>query len=331
MTSSIAPLTKLLFCSAAIATLMIGCGPNEGEEPASNGGENSQAENNHADDNHANHNHSDKNHGENNHSENHTENNHAENNHAENNHAENHMENNHSMDPTNNSSMDPANNSSVEPTNNNSMDPVNNNSMDPTNNDPMDPPEHEELVYSPSSVTGEIQRADDGTLMWLLKSEDGMTQLSVEMYEAFGALTEPGTIMIDADESSYATCGTCFVLQTGCMAHGDHYHCDRTYMPSPTGQVRFDAIGMNSGDSLTGEATGLIFEEVTIGQDYSTTRVANGHTLSLPSWSFDVVLEGSVEPPAPECGGHGHAHGSQCHCDAGYKIDPNDSLNCIPE
>ncbi len=36
-------------------------------------------------------------------------------------------------------------------------------------------------------------------------------------------------------------------------------------------------------------------------------------------------------PNAPEeCGGHGHLHGTQCHCDTGYKQDTNDPGMCVP-
>jgi len=35
-------------------------------------------------------------------------------------------------------------------------------------------------------------------------------------------------------------------------------------------------------------------------------------------------------PSTPEeCGGHGHLHGTQCHCDAGYQQDPDDPGMCI--
>ena len=30
-----------------------------------------------------------------------------------------------------------------------------------------------------------------------------------------------------------------------------------------------------------------------------------------------------------ECGGHGHLHDGECHCDEGYEIDPDNSENCI--
>ncbi len=32
-----------------------------------------------------------------------------------------------------------------------------------------------------------------------------------------------------------------------------------------------------------------------------------------------------------ECGGHGHLHDNECHCDEGYVVDPDNSKNCIEE
>jgi hypothetical protein len=33
----------------------------------------------------------------------------------------------------------------------------------------------------------------------------------------------------------------------------------------------------------------------------------------------------------PECGGHGELHDDERHCDSGYRVDPEDSTQCIPE
>ncbi len=32
-----------------------------------------------------------------------------------------------------------------------------------------------------------------------------------------------------------------------------------------------------------------------------------------------------------ECGGHGHMHNGECHCDEGYKVDPDDNTQCIKD
>lgn len=60
------------------------------------------------------------------------------------------------------------------------------------------------------------------------------------------------------------------------------------------------------------------FREVPINTTtYATTDVPGGKRLLVAPWSW-------------ECGGHGHLHGSTCHCDAGYQVDPQNPANCIP-
>jgi hypothetical protein len=37
------------------------------------------------------------------------------------------------------------------------------------------------------------------------------------------------------------------------------------------------------------------------------------------------------EDKGTECGGHGHVHDAECHCDTGYSLDPTNKLNCIAD
>jgi hypothetical protein len=45
---------------------------------------------------------------------------------------------------------------------------------------------------------------------------------------------------------------------------------------------------------------------------------------------FGHVIIRHVPNNPEECGGHGHLHGTECHCDSGYKQDPADPGMCIP-
>lgn len=170
----------------------------------------------------------------------------------------------------------------------------------------------------------------DGNRSWVLRASDGSTQIAIELYEAYGAPTEPGTVALTEGETSYATCGTCVVLQTGCEAHGDHFHCDATFMPQAQGQLRIDTLGTSPDERLAGELQNIVFQQVSIAEDYATTPVADGELLRLDAWAFDAELEGRPRPE-PECSGHGHQHGPECHCDPGYRTDPEDPTRCIPE
>lgn len=186
-----------------------------------------------------------------------------------------------------------------------------------------------ELAFSPTDVHAATGQAEDGTQVWLLEAGEGSTRLSLEIYEAFGGPVSPGVIEITETEANYATCGTCLLLRTGCTAHDDHFHCERTFMPRPEGEVHLDAMGNTTGERLTGELLDLTFLEVMIGEDLNTQAVAGGEALHLDVWAFDAPLE-ALGGADEECGGHGELHGDHCHCDPGYSLDPEDQTRCIP-
>ncbi len=195
--------------------------------------------------------------------------------------------------------------------------------------DTGDTGEDDEFVFEPSDTRAATGTADDSTQIWMLEAVDGDVLLGLEIYESFGGPTSPGVVDITDVETNYATCGTCLIFRTGCTAHGDHFHCERTFMPRAEGQVQLDAIGAKAGEPFTGELRELVFQEVTIAEDFQTHPVTDGEVLHLNAWAFDVLLDalGTEE----ECGGHGHMHGDHCHCDPGYQLDPEDPTLCIPE
>lgn len=157
-------------------------------------------------------------------------------------------------------------------------------------------PESEEVQYGGDFVfeASEIQAStgtDNNSQIWLLEARADDVHLKIEIYEQYGGISSPGSITIDDVEANYATCGTCLLLQTGCAAHGDHFHCERTFMPKVGGEVHIDKIGTNAGDELAGELLGVVFQEVTIGQNYQSQPVVDGEEIALTPWSFDTLLE----------------------------------------
>ncbi len=191
------------------------------------------------------------------------------------------------------------------------------------------PQDEEELNFSSPNARAATGAAEDGGQVWLLEASGGDAVLTLELYEGFGGPTSPGVVAMTNAETNYATCGTCLILQTGCYAHDDHFHCERTFMPRAEGQVRFDVIGANAGDRLAGELQELVFQEVSIGADFQTAPVDDGAVLRLATWAFDVTLS-TLGGSEGECGGHGHMHGNTCHCDPGYRLDPDNPALCIP-
>ena len=147
-----------------------------------------------------------------------------------------------------------------------------------------------DLVFTASSAQGSVGNAQDGSKIWIVEAMDRDTILRIELYAGYGAPTSPGTVDITNVETDYATCGTCLMLRTGCVAHGDHYDCTGTFMPRAEGQVQVDAIGQEAGDQLTGQLKEIVFQQVSIGQDYTTTPISGGDQLRLETMSFDVQL-----------------------------------------
>lgn len=192
-----------------------------------------------------------------------------------------------------------------------------------------------DLDFNPGDVTAQVGETEAHEHLWNLQGVDDGIIINVEMYEQFGARTTPGEVELEGDELNYATCGTCVLMRTGCEAHGDHFHCDHTFMATG-GHVDLEAIGTAEGETLAGALHDIGFQEVTIDSEtYQSTPVADGETYELDAWDFDVTLEAMGHSHGgggdEECGGHGHLHGDHCHCDDGYVQDPNDASQCIPE
>jgi len=144
--------------------------------------------------------------------------------------------------------------------------------------------------FDPTSTEASLHELSDGSQAWLLLAKDGKTWLSIENYEAYGGATGPETRSIDAVDTSYATCGMCLLLQTGCEPHGDHAHCEVTYMPEPGGVVVTDALGGAAGETWSGSLEAVRFVEVTIGFNNNTTVVKGGDSFYLADWAFSTVL-----------------------------------------
>ena len=147
-----------------------------------------------------------------------------------------------------------------------------------------------DFIFSPSSVQASTGMSNNEQV-WILEAMDGGTQLKIEIYESYGGISSPGSITIDDTESNYATCGTCVLLKTGCVEHGDHYDCEQTYMPKEGGEVHIEKTGTSAGDDFSGQLLGIIFQEVRIGQDYQTTPVSDGSQLELAPWTFETQLD----------------------------------------
>ena len=141
------------------------------------------------------------------------------------------------------------------------------------------------LAFSPTIVRAAVGSDADGSKLWQLEAVDGEAYLVMENYAAQGGPIAPGVVELTDAHSSYASCSTCLILQTGCTAHDDHFHCQHTFMPLAGGKVQFDAIGAASGAQMAGKLLDVTFFEVTIGSNYQTIPVSDGQQLHLDAWS----------------------------------------------
>jgi hypothetical protein len=186
------------------------------------------------------------------------------------------------------------------------------------------------LELGVTEVRAATATLSDGSQAWMITAISGSTILNVELYDSLRLPAAGGTLELDASDTDYANCTACVVVQTGCESHGDHYDCEGTYMPVAYGTLRIDSLGLNEGEPLAGQFSDLVLQEVRITSSFTTEVVDGGDLLAIQTWAFDTVLE-SLEGEGAVCGGHGEPHGNHCDCDTGYRLDPEDPFNCIPE
>ncbi len=150
------------------------------------------------------------------------------------------------------------------------------------------------------------------------------------------AITAAGRIVgLWGPEGSWWDPGRGFVASKTASGYSVHPY-DRQHGMS-TSLTATNDKGMLAGIYFPSvESSGIIFTA------NSTSATPRDHAMpfeGLDPWVSGMDNRGRVfgsitikhAPNNPnECGGHGHLHGTKCHCDAGYKQDPNNEGNCIP-
>jgi hypothetical protein len=115
----------------------------------------------------------------------------------------------------------------------------------------------------------------------------GGTVARIEGYVGFGAPEAPASVTLSGAALDYATCSVCVVVQQGCTAHDDHFHCDRTMMPAG-GEVVFEALVL--GDTIGGHLHDVFLQEVTIADDFRSTPVPDGVVATIGHWDFSAAF-----------------------------------------
>ncbi len=147
--------------------------------------------------------------------------------------------------------------------------------------------EAEEIDLQGAVITGQSLTDDGGDGVYMLQAVAGDVVLRLEGYVGFGAPESgPASVTLSGDELNYATCAVCVLVQTGCAAHDDHFHCSQTLMPA-SGSVVFSTISLD--DALAGHLHELRLQPVEIASDYQTTPV-EGAQFTLSHWEFSTSL-----------------------------------------
>jgi hypothetical protein len=156
--------------------------------------------------------------------------------------------------------------------------------------DAGDDDEHDDTTaidLSGAVITGQSTTASDGSAVYIVQAVAGDTVARIEGYVGFGAPDTPASVTLSGAELDYATCSVCVLVQQGCAAHDDHFHCDRTLMPSG-GEVVFEALVL--GDAVGGHLHDVALQEVTIADDFQSTPVAGGVEATIGHWDFSATL-----------------------------------------
>ena len=188
------------------------------------------------------------------------------------------------------------------------------------------------LEYTENSSEALTQEGSDGHRQWLIESLGDNGQILLLIHEAQGGPTEPGTYPFGDEESSASTCGICLRVLTDCDSSQDGAGgCTTTLMPSGGGELEIEEIGHGEGGRFTAHLTDVPLHAVDINPQTLETTPADpdSEPLLWEAFSFDVEIQDmDADPP---CGGHGQLHGDHCHCEPGYRVNPQDPLDCIAE
>lgn len=184
------------------------------------------------------------------------------------------------------------------------------------------------LQFEPEEVVVMTREESQGQ-SWYLEAIHEDRILTILLDPAYDGPSAPGLFEIGSSETNYATCGICIRLETGCVPEGRAFRCEKSFMPAPQGTLTLTSMGHSTGQSFAGALEDILFNEVNIHPDtFATTVISGGEEYLLDTFSFNEEVL-NLTPPVV-CGGHGHRHGNHCHCDPGYRVDPQDPLNCIP-
>ncbi len=141
-------------------------------------------------------------------------------------------------------------------------------------------------------ANGTETRAQAAQGGWMFEvSTSGLTEfMNVSSFVDWQGPSTPGTYELSG--INYKDCGLCLLAGTGC-SEGT---CEKMFY-AEKGTVEISSVGTENGATISGVLKNVVFEEVTIGDDYTSTKVENGTQWCFNDYSFSEV---AIDPNAPK-------------------------------
>jgi hypothetical protein len=91
---------------------------------------------------------------------------------------------------------------------------------------------------------------------------------------------------------NYKDCGLCLLAGTGCNDGA----CER-YFYAHEGTIELSSVAAESGETLAGTLNDVVFEEVVIDRNNTSTKVPNGSQWCFNDYTFSVTMTGDSKDP----------------------------------
>jgi len=147
-------------------------------------------------------------------------------------------------------------------------------------------------VVASVSIESAIVSTDPATSkrVWIVRAREGKTNVTFTLREASGAAPGASSGAFGEEQLRPGAAATSFLLQTDCNAHGDHYHCGPSFVPS-TGEWKVSALDTDVGGAFKVELSASMIEAKVSG---GTARpVEGGKSLCVSA----LLLEGTLAAP----------------------------------
>ena len=123
--------------------------------------------------------------------------------------------------------------------------------------------------------------------VWIYRAEKGEVMLTLTVREKLGGPTEAADGKFGEEQLEPSKTGVTLLVQTKCEAHGDHFHCGPSFVPT-AGTWSFSSLGTSVGKRFTGSISADLVQATIKGGVAKPTE--GGQSLCLRDLALDAVL-----------------------------------------